>query len=183
MPNSDEQHANRDIINIEENNGTVSVTTYLPPPRNRDEQNLLRSVKKEVNVRLAGTLHEDIFLNLAKEILPDQVKPLSSVDIKVVLNRSNTIPDDLTIAQVFDSPSIQGKLLILGNPGSGKTTTLLRLAKTLIEKAEKDPNEPIPLLFNLSRWRDEKQLIRDWMVDELTAFFIKIQYNQDDKYI
>jgi predicted NACHT family NTPase len=35
------------------------------------------------------------------------------------------------IVEVFDQPDIQGKLLILGEPGAGKTTELLHLAKDL----------------------------------------------------
>ncbi len=46
-----------------------------------------------------------------------------------------------------------GRVLLLGAPGSGKTTTLLHLAKQLIEQAKTDPDAPIPLLVNLSQFR------------------------------
>ena len=60
------------------------------------------------------------------------------------------------------APEINGKLLILGNPGSGKTTTMLDLAKVLIDRATAQPDLPIPVLFNLSGWKDDR-LIRDWL--------------------
>ncbi|MDZ8188420.1 MAG: NACHT domain-containing protein [Nostoc sp. ChiSLP02] len=60
-------------------------------------------------------------------------------------------------------------MLILGNPGAGKTTTTLDLAKALISRAEKKADYPIPVLFNLSNWKNDRQLIHDWLVAELKS--------------
>ena len=85
---------------------------------------------------------------------------------------------------------MQGALLILGEPGSGKTTTLLELARDLIARAEKDSTLPVPVVFNLSSWAEKRQThapiwqmlaskqqpqaetpqtIAEWLVDELKA--------------
>ena len=61
-----------------------------------------------------------------------------------------TLPPDQKIVDVFDE--VKGALLILGEPGSGKTTTLLELARDLIARAEKDSTLPVPVVFNLSSW-------------------------------
>jgi energy-coupling factor transporter ATP-binding protein EcfA2 len=68
---------------------------------------------------------------------------------------------------VFDE---MGKtLLIMGEPGSGKTTLLLELARDTIARAEEDVKHRIlPVVFNLSSWRDTKP-IADWLVDDLIA--------------
>jgi adenylate kinase family enzyme len=58
-------------------------------------------------------------------------------------------------------------LLILGEPGSGKTTMLLELARDAIARAEGDAKHQIPVMFNLSSWTDTKQTITDWLVGEL----------------
>src|SRR5262249_32315226 len=58
-------------------------------------------------------------------------------------------------------------LLILGAPGSGKTTLLLELAEQLIEQAERDDEEPIPVVFNLSSWSVRKPPISEWLIREL----------------
>jgi hypothetical protein len=42
-----------------------------------------------------------------------------------------------------------GLLLILGEPGSGKTTTLLDLARTLLKRATDNIKERIPIVVNL----------------------------------
>ena len=72
------------------------------------------------------------------------------------------------ILKVFDDPAIGGKLLILGAPGSGKTTVLLQLMQHLIARADPDHVSPIPVLFSLASWRNDNS-IADWLVEQLKA--------------
>ncbi len=58
-------------------------------------------------------------------------------------------------------------LLILGEPGTGKTLSMLKLAERLIKKTEEDLSLPIPVVFNLSFWAIKRQNIADWLVEEL----------------
>lgn len=60
-------------------------------------------------------------------------------------------------------------LLILGEPGSGKTTILISLARGLISVAQSDSEQPIPVIFNLVSWAEKRQSMADWIVEELTA--------------
>ncbi len=69
------------------------------------------------------------------------------------------------IAQVYDDA--RGELLILGEPGTGKTTLLLELARDLLDRAQKDDMLPMPVVFNLSSWAVKRQSINEWMVEEL----------------
>ena len=57
-------------------------------------------------------------------------------------------------------------LLVLGEPGAGKTTMLLQLVTHLLAAAEADDNCPIPAVFALSAYRDDRPL-SDWLVDQL----------------
>lgn len=61
------------------------------------------------------------------------------------------------------------KLLILGEPGSGKTTALLYLTRYLLQKAEADMNQPIPIIFSLSSWNQENDNLDDWLIEELNS--------------
>ncbi|MGB6687156.1 MAG: CHAT domain-containing protein [Terracidiphilus sp.] len=61
-----------------------------------------------------------------------------------------------------------GSLLVLGEPGSGKTVALLELARDLLQSAETDPSLAVPVVFNLSSWAAKKSSLSDWMTAELT---------------
>lgn len=153
----------RDQINIER---AGDVHIHGQPDRPRNEQVLLQAVGQDVESRLEQSLHNAILINLDKEAQPDQVNRPWQREIRIGLKPASPLPEDRSIAQVFDDAAIGGKLLILGQPGAGKTTTLLDLAKVLVDRARADIYHPIPVLFNLSNWRDEKQPIREWMVAE-----------------
>jgi predicted NACHT family NTPase len=137
--------------------------------RSRNEKLLLQAVKEEVVARLKQSLHNAVLINLGKEVQPEQVKRPWSSDIKIGDNKREPIPDNTSILEIFDQEEIAGKLLILGNPGAGKTTTMLDLAKALVTRSQEDCDYPIPVLFNLSTWKDDKQSIRDWLVLELKS--------------
>ncbi|NEO87724.1 MAG: NACHT domain-containing protein, partial [Spirulina sp. SIO3F2] len=81
--------------------------------------------------------------------------------------RAQDLPLGTQVIDCFEDLGVGRSLLILGAPGSGKTTTLLALAKELIEQAHMDASRLIPVVFNLSSWADEQQTIADWLVQEL----------------
>ncbi|MBH8573035.1 NACHT domain-containing protein [Nostocaceae cyanobacterium CENA369] len=139
------------------------------PARPKNERLLLAAVKEEVTARLKQSLHNAVLINLGKESQPQQVKRPWDADIKIGLKPAEPLLDTTTILEIFDQEEIAGKLLILGNPGAGKTTTTLDLAKALITRAEKKADYPIPVLFNLSNWKNDRQLIHDWLVAELKS--------------
>jgi predicted NACHT family NTPase len=62
-------------------------------------------------------------------------------------NHVRSFPAGTSISEVYDQA--QGELLILGEAGSGKTMLLLELARTLLNRAEQDEAQPIPVLFTL----------------------------------
>jgi energy-coupling factor transporter ATP-binding protein EcfA2 len=57
-----------------------------------------------------------------------------------------------------------GELLILGAAGSGKTTTLLQLARDLLDRAEEVETVRIPVVFRLLSWTVEQQPFEDWLL-------------------
>ena len=84
------------------------------------------------------------------------------------------IEPGLTLVELYHR--LERRLLILGDPGSGKTVLLLELAAALLEQADArladgGPGmgaEPVPAVFHLSTWRPG-QPISSWLVEELHA--------------
>lgn len=75
-------------------------------------------------------------------------------------------PNKLLI-ETFGRDDIAGKLLILGAPGSGKTTALLSLAEQLVMGAIDQPQTVIPVILELSTWREDSQSIEAWIIEQL----------------
>lgn len=81
-----------------------------------------------------------------------------------------TLPAGTSMLEIFDSIGMGRSLLILGSPGSGKTTMLLELARGLIARARENVTQPIPMVFNLASWT-EKLTLADWLAQELNNLY------------
>ncbi|MGH7331884.1 MAG: TIR domain-containing protein [Candidatus Rokuibacteriota bacterium] len=145
--------------------GPQTPPTSLPELRNR--RDLLTRVKGEIADRLAQSLHHMVLMNLSKERHPQEVKRPWDVEIKLGARQNLQVRPDTEIIDVFDEEIIAGKLLILGAPGAGKTTTLLQLARDLVDRAEINAGEPMPVLLNLSSWKNDGHPLASWLVPEL----------------
>jgi hypothetical protein len=71
----------------------------------------------------------------------------------------------VTVSQAFDKAN--GRLLILGPHGSGKTTALLELLHDLLDRADNDEEWPMPVVFNLTSWAQRCRPLEEWLIDEL----------------
>jgi len=78
-----------------------------------------------------------------------------------------SFPEGTTIGALFEQ--VGSGLLILGKPGAGKTTLLLQLTDELLERAERDLNQPIPVVFHLSSWAAYPKPLEEWLARELTV--------------
>ncbi|MFF1464545.1 NACHT domain-containing protein [Streptomyces sp. NPDC058330] len=63
-----------------------------------------------------------------------------------------------------------GRLVVLGEPGSGKTVLAAMLNLGLL--AEREPGAPVPVLLTLSTWDPVSESLRDWIARTLgTAYY------------
>lgn len=72
------------------------------------------------------------------------------------------------------------RMLILGEPGSGKTVLLLQFARRLVEKARINFDYPIPIILNLATWRKEYDSFNAWLEDNLV--YAAGEYGASKKY-
>jgi hypothetical protein len=124
-------------------------------------RDLLKAVGDEFTSRLEQMLTDDIRAELRLDYTPEAVQH------KEWLNKTGLPPElsaDAHIVTIFEKA--QRKLLIIGEPGAGKTTTLVRLGAELIKQVKTDDSLPVPVLFELSRWKSG-QTMRDWLAAEL----------------
>jgi len=136
-----------------------------PEQRQRNRDTMLDLVRSFwVKGVLEQSLHSAAMIELGMEEKLDAVE--HPWDMVLQTGREDrTLPPGTKIIDVFDE--MGRNLLILGEPGSGKTTILLELARDTIARAEGDLTQPIPVVFNLSSWADKRQPIAEWLVDEL----------------
>ncbi|NER91568.1 NACHT domain-containing protein [Moorena sp. SIO3A2] len=146
--------------------------TQLTRQEYRNRQALLSKVKTYwVKDVLEKSLYHQVLIELGLEERPDAItNPLSEI-LEIGDDSPQPVPKGTKVIDVFDQIGTGRTLLILGEPGSGKTTTLLELARDLIARAEQDTNQLIPVVLNLSSWAKERQTITDWLVEELNTIY------------
>jgi DNA polymerase III delta prime subunit len=154
----------------------ISVEREAPPtaavpvaPPDADRTNILRLLERIqhdwVEGVLEASLHHRAWLELGLDWKEGAVEhPWDR--IVVAPNRPiQTLSMEDSISGVF--ASAQNTLLVLGEPGAGKTTTLLELARDLIARARSSPFEPAPVVLALSNWTGTRSDFIDWLVVEL----------------
>lgn len=60
-------------------------------------------------------------------------------------------------------------LLIQGEPGSGKTVSLLTLARSLLEAFREGEFEQVPVVLLLPNWAEKQRPLGEWIVDQLNS--------------
>lgn len=141
-------------------------TRELTPAERQAHQvrhNLIHNVTETwIHGFLYASLHTAVMLELDKSYQRDAVTRMWGLrDV----HNAEAVPENKTLLSLFEEA--QHKLLILGEPGSGKTITLLQLAQELLIQAQNDPAAPVPVVLNLSSWQEKGQGLLPWLVDEL----------------
>jgi hypothetical protein len=145
---------------------TLAAETTAPPPAAKwRKQDVL--LDKVTHFWVQGVLQQAVqgamLLDLAWEWQSTAVmQPWQSV-----LGTAVEPPPLVTLYQAFQESECA--LLILGEPGSGKTISLILLARDLIEQARQDGQQPAPVILNLASWMAEKRPLAEWVVEELNA--------------
>ncbi|HMS84135.1 MAG TPA: NACHT domain-containing protein [Nitrospira sp.] len=140
----------------------------IPPyQEQRAQLEILRDRVQEywIDGVLKQSLHREVLISLGEHAMDEVVEPPWKHILALPADRRHLLLQDRNITTIFDAT---GLLLILGEPGSGKTTTLLELACALIARAKTDHKERVPVVLNLSSWI-KNQSIEEWIASEMLA--------------
>jgi eukaryotic-like serine/threonine-protein kinase len=143
------------------------VSNHLPSPiDSQSRQRMLERVRARwITGLLKDSLNEAALITLGLYERSDAVANPWSFSLQEMNQPARPLRLGTRIIQAYDYA--QGELLILGEPGCGKTTLLLELTRDLIERAKRDETHPIPVVFTLSSWTLKQQPIASWLVEEL----------------
>ncbi len=175
--------------------------TNIPSNKNSTRENLLNRVEKSwIRGVLDKSLHieETIELGLSERlnavIYPARIqeenlhqgisKKAANFTLFLLMQRGlyqlallflqyYSLPEGTRAIDVFGELENKRTMLILGAPGSGKTTALLEIASESISDAKKDITLAIPVVLNLSSWASERRPkpLADWLVQELNRIY------------
>ncbi|MEA5595429.1 NACHT domain-containing protein [Rivularia sp. UHCC 0363] len=168
-------HENRGVVNqkiiIEISNilglRTPDAAKKFTQNEYKQKNTLLNKVKNYwVQGILENSLHTKVMIELGIKEESNAVKDIFT-GIKERSSLSNQLPISTGVTDIFNQMGDGRTLLILGDPGAGKTITLLKLAESLIARTELDMSRPIPVVFTLSSWVNKRQKISNWLVQEL----------------
>lgn len=134
-------------------------TTKLPALTQYEYRQRRALVTKVKDFWIAGVLQPSLsthnLIELGMKQRPGAVRyPFEEMEtVPVALDESFEQLQTTTIVEQIGT----GKtLLILGEPGAGKTVTLLKLTERLIEQTEQNLSLPIPIVLNLSSWAKQQ---------------------------
>jgi NACHT domain len=139
------------------------------PPQSREQRNRQAMLEKVRTYWIAGILQHSLVheVLIALDLVARPEAVLRPLDLLAQRpdHGEQPLPPGTRLIDVFDE--VDRALLILGAPGAGKTTLLLELAQDLLGRAAQDPEAPMPVVFPLSSWTQQRRALTDWLVDAL----------------
>jgi tetratricopeptide (TPR) repeat protein len=158
--------------------GDIRINYHLPPAEAEEHRvlvHLAESVKRFwIEGVLERSLHEVATLELGKQPLSDAVEHPWERILELPEHAPVAMAGEKKIGEIFSETG--HALLILGEPGAGKTVTLLELARELIWRFETDPTQAVPVVLNLSTWHDKRRSLASWIESELkNKYFVPLR--------
>lgn len=131
----------------------------------KSRKNLLYKVKQSwIKDVLENSLHSKALIELGLEERLDAVERPSEIAQENSSDLRKSLAQNTNNIDVFKEMDEGRTLLILGEPGAGKTTLMLKIVKSLIADTQQNLSLPIPVIFNLSSWVNKRQSIAQWLI-------------------
>lgn len=151
--------------------GTATVQVVLPPAPIQEQNRVrfLARLRYQYRELWEQSLHGAALMTLGLTEKPDAVLHHLGLSLLLEQQPERPLPRGTSILQVYDDCGQQ--LLILGEPGSGKSMLLLDLARRLVERAGQDAGYPLPVILPLSSWAQKRSLLVDWLTEQVSLLY------------
>jgi GTPase SAR1 family protein len=141
-------------------------------PRTLSEQDrvhMLGRLRLRYEQKLAQSLQGAVQVELGLATRPTAVQNAASLSLRLPDEPEQPLPSHTSIMEAYGLA--QQELLILGEPGAGKSTLLLELAHYLVQQAEQDAMQPLPILLPLSSWAVSRRPLQDWLGEQIALLY------------
>ena len=118
---------------------------------------------------LEQSLQGAVQAELGLAFRPAAVHNAASLSLRLPDEPEQPLPSHTSIQEAYDLA--HQELLILGEPGAGKSTLLLELAHHLVQQAEQDIAQPLPMVLPLSSWAMSRRPLHEWLAEQVTLLY------------
>ncbi|MDX1994761.1 MAG: HEAT repeat domain-containing protein [bacterium] len=140
-----------------------------PTPAEDPYRDYLENLLNEIVDYLRATVFSMIEVNVAET--PDYVtgkvakRPRLTASFRA---RAGLHDEEKPVQNLHEGfEKFEGRLLLLGEPGAGKTTALFAFARDMIYARLEDTTRPLPFLVRCPSWDSQKQTpMVEWLVEE-----------------
>jgi hypothetical protein len=145
-------------------------TSGLPRVDPRNRPRLLTQVQARAKQQVEQALHHAVVLELGLETRSGLTEfPEDLLMRRIGEATAHPVPAGQPKLATFED--LDQAMLVLGEPGAGKTVWLNQLAVELAERAGADQEQPIPVVLNLASWAARRGPLEDWLVEELAVAY------------
>lgn len=135
----------------------------------QDRIHMLRRLRLRYEQMLAQSLQGTIQVEMGLVSRQAAVQNAVRLSLRLPDQPEQPLPFNTSIIEAYELA--QQELLILGEPGAGKSTLLLELALYLVQQAEQNVVQPLPILLPLSSWATKRCSLQDWFVEQITLLY------------
>lgn len=146
---------------------TVQNTASSASLDDKNRAFMLQRLKHNYHELLEQSLQGAVQLELGFASKPDAVRNTATLLFRQPNKPERLFPHGTSIWQVYQEANEE--LLILGEPGCGKSTQLYALAQYLVQQAENNQDRPLPVVFSLSSWAMRQLPLEKWMEEQLSS--------------